>query len=126
LDLPDETLSGLVAFYSLIHVSRESALDALHEIHRVLLPDALLLVSVHGGEGELHADEFLGLPVSIDATLFQPDEMAGYVRRAGFSVDTVATREPYDFEFQSTRVYISATKKVASSSGVEADAGQPS
>lgn len=112
LDLPDETLSGLAAFYSLIHVSRESAVRALHEIHRVLLPDAPLLLSVHGGKGELHADEFLGLPVSIDATLFQPDEMAGYVRQAGFSVDDVATREPYDFEFQSTRVYISATRKV--------------
>jgi SAM-dependent methyltransferase len=118
LDLPDEPLSGLVAFYSLIHLSRESALRALQDIHRVLLPDALLLLSFHGGTGELHADEFLGLPVSIDATLFQPDEMAGYLRRAGFTVDHVATREPYDFEFQSTRVYISATKKAARKRGV--------
>ncbi len=114
LDLPDQTLSGVVAFYSLIHLSRESAVRALEEVHRVLLPDGLLLLSFHGGEGELHADEFLGTPVSIDATLFQPEEMAGYLHQASFAADNIVTRQPYDFEFQSIRVYILATKKVAS------------
>ncbi|MCI0390734.1 MAG: class I SAM-dependent methyltransferase, partial [Acidobacteria bacterium] len=113
LDLTDHTLSGITAFYSLIHLPRKSVLHAIREIHRVLRPDGHLLLSVHGGEGEIHTDEFLGLPVSMDATLFQPDEMAGYVCQAGFSVDDITTRQPYDFEFQSTRIYISATKKIA-------------
>lgn len=34
LDVPDEALSGVVALYSLIHVSRESAVLALQESHR--------------------------------------------------------------------------------------------
>jgi SAM-dependent methyltransferase len=113
LDLPDHALSGVVAFYSLIHLPRESVPRALQEIHRALRSDGRLLLSVHGGEGEIHTDEFLGLPVSMDATLFQRDEMAGYVSQAGFSVDHIATRQPYEFEFQSTRIYISATKKLA-------------
>jgi SAM-dependent methyltransferase len=111
LDLPDHTLSGAVAFYSLIHLSRKSVPRALKEILRVLRPYGCLLLSVHGGEGEIHTDEFLGLPVSMDATLFQPDEVAGYVQQAGFSVGNIATRQPYDFEFQSTRIYVSAMKK---------------
>jgi len=118
LDFPDQTLSGVVAFYSLIHLSRESALRALQETYRVLLPNGLLLLSVHGGEGELHVDEFLGISVSIDATLFQPEEMARYVRQAGFAVDRIVTRQPYEFEFQSTRIYISAMKKVVDSNSI--------
>jgi SAM-dependent methyltransferase len=110
LDISDQSLIGVVAFYSLIHLRRKSALCALQEIYRVLRPEGCLLFSVHGGDGEIHADEFLGLPVSLDATLFQPDEIAGYVQQAGFSVDNIAARPPYDFEFQSTRIYISATK----------------
>ena len=103
LDLPDRGLSRIVAFYSLIHVSRASVLRALQEAHRVLLRDGYLLIAIHGGDGVLHADEFLGLPASIDATLFQPEEMARYVRQAGFGIASVATRPPYEFEFQTTR-----------------------
>lgn len=112
LGLPDRTLAGVIAFYSLIHISRDSVADALEDWHRVLNPQGILLLSFHAGEGELHADEFLGIPVSIDATLFQPDEITEYVRQAGFTVDAVVTREPYDFEFQSTRTYISAHARV--------------
>lgn len=111
LDLPDRSLAGVVAFYSLIHLSRESVTLALQEIHRVICPDGLLLVSFHGGEGEIHTDEFLGLPIPMDVTFFQPDEMAGYVRQAGFSITDIAIRQPYEFEFQSRRIYMTATKR---------------
>jgi SAM-dependent methyltransferase len=111
LDLPDQAVMGVVAFYSLIHLGRDTVLSALQEIHRVLYPDGRLLLSIHGGDGEIHTDEFLGLPVSLDVTLFQPDEMGGFVEQAGFSVDKITARPPYDFEYQSTRIYVSATKK---------------
>jgi len=113
LDLPDHTLSGIIAFYSLIHLPRNSVPRALQEIHRVICPDGLLLISFHGGEGEIHTDEFLGLPIPMDATLFQPEEMAGYVRQAGFSLADIAIRQPYEFEYQSTRIYITAMKRDA-------------
>jgi SAM-dependent methyltransferase len=113
LDLPDRSLAGVVAFYSLIHLPRELVTHSLQEIHRVICKDGLLLISFHGGEGEFHTDEFLGLPISMDATFFQEDEMAGYVRQAGFSVADIAIRQPYEFEFQSTRIYITAIKSAA-------------
>ncbi len=113
LDLPDHSLSGIIAFYSLIHLPRKSVARTLQEIHRVICPDGLLLISFHGGEGEIHTDEFLGLPISMDATLFQPEEMAGYVRQAGFSLADIAIRQPYEFEYQSTRIYITAMKRDA-------------
>ena len=62
----------------------------------MLLRAGHLLIAIHGGDGVLNADEFLGLPASIHATLFQPEEMARYVRQAGFGIASVATRPPYE------------------------------
>ena len=110
LDLLDSSLAGVVAFYSIIHLARSVVPRALDEMMRVLRPGGVALISVHGGEGELHADEFLGQTVSIDASLFQPAEMKTLLEGAGFRVEEVLSREPYDFEFQSQRVYIWASR----------------
>jgi SAM-dependent methyltransferase len=110
-DLPDGALGGIVAFYSLIHLERAAAVRALTEMARVLVPGGALLLAFHGGEGEVHADDWFGQGVTIDATLFQPDEMAGYMERAGFGVDEIVTREPYEFEYQSQRVYARGVKR---------------
>jgi hypothetical protein len=37
--------------------------------------------------------------------------MAAAMERAGFHVETIATRVPYDFEYQSTRVYAAGMKR---------------
>lgn len=110
LDLAESSLAGIVAFYSFIHVARHDVHSVLTELQRILLPGGRLLIAVHGGEGDLHADEFLGLPVSINATLFQPVEMKEYLERAGFNIDAAHMREPYDFELQTQRLYFLATK----------------
>lgn len=83
---------------------------ALQEVHRVLRPGGKLLLSFHGGEGALHRDEWYGEPVSIDVTLFGPEEMAGYLEAAGFEVERVAGREPYEFEYPTRRFYALAGK----------------
>lgn len=110
LDLADGSVAGVVAFYSLIHLQRTEVPRAAAEIARVMQPGGLLLASVHGGEGELHADEFLGAPVSFDATLYQPDELAGFFRDAGLRIDEVVTRPPYEMEYPSTRIYVRASR----------------
>jgi SAM-dependent methyltransferase len=108
LALPDAGLAGAIAFYSLIHVPRASLGRATAEMHRVLAPGGPLLVAFHAGDGEIHADEFLGEPVSVDATLFQPDEMGRALSAAGFSIDRVLTRPPVEGEYPSTRAYVRA------------------
>src|SRR6266852_2708861 len=70
----------IVAFYSLIHLERGAAGGVLTELTRVLIPGGLLLLAFHGGEGEVHADDWFGRGVSIDATLYQPTEMARALR----------------------------------------------
>ncbi|HTN87615.1 MAG TPA: hypothetical protein VL242_28230 [Sorangium sp.] len=46
----------------------------------------------------------------MDFTFFEPDEMTGYLKTAGFAVEECLERAPYDFEHQSRRIYILARK----------------
>src|ERR1051325_4712199 len=110
LGLPAASLAGIVCFYAIIHLRREDAARALAEMHRVLKPGGRLLLSFHGGAGELHRGEWYDMPVSIDVTLFEPEEMAGYLRGAGFEVERMVAREPYEFEYPTRRVYAHALR----------------
>ena len=110
LDMPDASLAGVVCFYAIIHLGREDARRALEGMHRVLEPGGRLLISFHGGEGELRRDEWYGRPVSIYVTLFGREEMEGYLGAAGFEVERVAEREPYEFEYPTRRLYIFGRK----------------
>ncbi|HEY7833498.1 MAG TPA: methyltransferase domain-containing protein [Ktedonobacterales bacterium] len=102
----DATLAGITAFYSIIHLSRAEVPTALREFHRALRPGGQLLLAFHGGAGEVHRDEWFGEPVDVHATFFTGDEMAGYATGAGFALVERHERPPYDFEFQSQRVYV--------------------
>lgn len=110
LDLPDDSLAAVVLFYSIIHIKRDDVTSALREMHRVLRPGGTVFLSFHGGEGELHRDEWYGQTVSIDFRLFQPDEMVRYLEAAGFENIKIMEREPYEFEHPTKRIYMFASK----------------
>ena len=110
LKLPNASLAAIVSFYAIIHIERDKVTRALQEMNRVLQPGGLLLLSFHGGDGELHRDQWYDKPISIDVTLFGSDEMSGYLESAGFQIEKIAEREPYEFEYPTRRVYASARK----------------
>jgi SAM-dependent methyltransferase len=112
LDLADSALAGVAAFYSLIHCARGDLGRAVREIFRVLQPGGRFLVTVHAGVGEVGRDEAFGKRVALVATLFSESEVRAAVESAGFRIDEMATRPPYDFEYQSQRIYTAATKDV--------------
>ncbi|MDQ3755258.1 MAG: class I SAM-dependent methyltransferase [Acidobacteriota bacterium] len=105
LDAAAASLVGVASFYTIIHLRREDVPRALQGIYRALRPGGKLLLSFHGGEGTLHKDDWYGEPVSIDITLFEPKEMASYLEAAGFEVERVVEREPYEFEYPTRRIY---------------------
>jgi SAM-dependent methyltransferase len=98
-------LAGIVAFYSLIHLPRARLPLALAEFHRVLAPGGVLLVAMHGGEGELRNEEWFGRPVQVQVTLVSPAELAAAVEFAGFTVREQHARGPYPGEHPSRRLY---------------------
>ena len=110
LELPDDSLGAIAAFYSVIHIERDDLDRATAEMHRVIVPGGRALLAFHRGQGEFHEDEALGKPIPFDCTLFEPEEMASSMERAGFTIGDVTVREPYDFEFPTSRVYVLARK----------------
>jgi SAM-dependent methyltransferase len=111
LDFEDESLGGIAAFYSIIHVPRDQLATAFAEMRRVLRPDGLLLVAYHLGSEDMHLDEWFGEQVSMDVYFFDRAEIEQRLTHAGFTVEESLVREPYpDVEHQSRRVYILARK----------------
>ena len=109
MPIGDRTMDALVAFYSLIHIAREEVPAVLTEFRRVLAPDGRLLLAVHGGTGTVSRSEFMGEPAPFEATLFEKDELAALIRASGFQVTLSTIRPPYQFEYQTPRLYIGAT-----------------
>jgi SAM-dependent methyltransferase len=111
LAIADDALAGVIAFYSIIHIPRDEVVSVLGELHRVLCLSGELVVAVHVGSEVVHLDEWWGHAVSADFVFFESDEIAQYLRDAGFEIDEMLVREPYDgVEHPSRRAYLLAHK----------------
>jgi SAM-dependent methyltransferase len=111
LDLPDEALAGIVAFYSLIHIAPEEHARTLRELRRVLRPGGMLLLGFHVGTEVLHVEELWERKVRLDFRFFPPAEISAGLAEAGFRVLESVEREPYEgAEHASRRCYLLARK----------------
>jgi SAM-dependent methyltransferase len=110
---PAGCFAGIVSFYAVIHLGRGQVVQALREFRRVLQPGGRLLLAVHGGEGDVYQDEFLGHAVPIQATLFTVAEIAERLLEAGLGVESIQNRPPYAFEHPTERIYLTALTALA-------------
>jgi SAM-dependent methyltransferase len=112
LDLPDDSLAGIAAFYSIVHFPQASLPIVFREIARVLQPGGLLLLAFHIGDAVLDEQELWGRPISMQFFLFQPAFIRRSLEQAGLNVEEIIERQPYapEVEYQSQRAYIFARK----------------
>src|SRR4030081_1538475 len=111
LGLGSDTLGGIAAFYSIIHVGREHVVTALAEMRRVSKRKGSVLLTFHLGEDVMRMTDFHDHPVDFEATLFLIEEMTAYANAAGLNLQQAMERDPYpEVEYQSRRGYILATK----------------
>jgi len=111
LHMPCGLLGGIVCFYSIIHLERDELGPVAAEMFRLLAEGGRALISFHRGQGTLHDDTSLGKPVPFDCTLFEPEEATTAMKQAGFSIERVTVREPYPFEYPTTRVYVEGVRR---------------
>ncbi|WP_422396749.1 class I SAM-dependent DNA methyltransferase [Streptomyces klenkii] len=94
LDLPDASLAGVVAWYSVIHTPQERLPEVFAEFHRVLAPGGHLLLAFQVGDVPLHVARPFGHDVALDFRRRQPDRIAGMLRDAGLVVHARTIHEP--------------------------------
>ena len=88
LDLADDSLVGLIAFWSVIHVPDYAIPGVFEQFRRVLRPQGLLLVGFHVGDETRHTSEgYTGRPVNVDSHRRRPSTMTGWLRDAGFTIE---------------------------------------
>ena len=115
LDLQDETLAGIIAFYAIVNIPLDSLRTVFQDMARVLQPGGLLLLSFHIGDEIVRPEELLGQPISMDFFFFRPIDIRDRLEAADFVIEDVVERGPYapDVEYQSRRAYIFARKQLS-------------
>ena len=94
LGLPDGALAGVVAWWSIIHISPELLPTVLAELARVLAPGGWLLVGFHVGDEIRHMTHAYGHDVSMDAWRHRPERIVELATAAGLSPYATLLREP--------------------------------
>ena len=92
LALTDASMTGLVAWYSLIHIPDEEIGSVLAQFHRVLQPGGPLLIGFHVGDGSrLKTEGYGGHPMKVYVHRRQHGQMIAWLTEAGFAVESHRT-----------------------------------
>jgi len=113
LDLPSNSLAGIVAFYAIVNLPPETLPRVFGEMHRVLQQGGLLFLAFHVGDEILKEEELWGHRLNMSFFLLRTPHIKRLLEDSGFLVEDVIEREPYpEVEYQSSRAYIFAAKEV--------------
>jgi SAM-dependent methyltransferase len=97
LDLADDSVDGVLAFWSVIHVPDASVPRAFSEFHRVLRPGSPVLVGFHVGDGARTTTEgYSGRPIHVESHRRRPAQVSGWLREAGFRIEAELVLRPDD------------------------------
>jgi ubiquinone/menaquinone biosynthesis C-methylase UbiE len=111
LEFENNSIAGIVAFYAIVHFTKEQVGIAFREVFRVLQPNGIFLFTYHVGAETIHLDEFLDKKVYIDFMFFTNDFIVSCLKDSGFERIEVIEREPYPgVEYESQRAYVVAIK----------------
>ncbi len=96
LDLPDESLGGILALYSVIHVPDDHLAATFAGFRRVLLPGAPVLLGFQheDDDGRLRLTERFGEEIALDYHWRTPDTLATALTEAGLQLRARVLREP--------------------------------
>lgn len=97
LDLPDHSVAGVLAFWSVIHIPDHSVPGVFAQFSRVLRPGGPLLVGFHVGDRTRRRTKgYTGRPISVDSHHRRPAEVARWLREAGFAIEAELLLRPDD------------------------------
>jgi ubiquinone/menaquinone biosynthesis C-methylase UbiE len=101
----DNLFDGLISYYSIINTPKIYIGKLFNEFRRVIKQDGYLLVAVKAGMTEGYKDELLGIKIKNYFSLFTKGEIVNYFKGAGFTLEFIDKRNPYDFEISNERIF---------------------
>jgi len=110
LDIADESVDGIISFYSIIHTPKRFQPSLFREFNRVLKMGGRIAIVVKKGDSEGYVDELEGFKTSLYFANFKEAEIRSYLEASGFRVALLKTRSPYDFEIPVDRIYATGVK----------------
>ena len=113
MDLPinDQSLDGIVSFYSIIHTPKYFIKKIFREFKRVLKKKGKVLIAVKVGDREGFEDNILNTKASIFFSYFKTQEIETYFNSNGFKIIFIESRKPYAAEIDISRIYAIAEKE---------------
>ncbi|MDX3004003.1 class I SAM-dependent methyltransferase [Kribbella solani] len=103
LDLPDASVGGVIAWWSIIHLPRDVVPQAFAEFHRVLAPGGVLLIGFHVGTTTTHKTTgYGGHPMNIHVHRHTPTTLTQTATTTGFTPHSNPTPDRLYFHKQPT------------------------
>lgn len=97
LDLSTDSVAGVLAFWSVIHIPDHAVPGVFEEFRRVLRPAGQVLIGFPVGEQVQHTSRgYTGRSVDIDTHRRQPSKVEGWLRSAGFTIEATLVIRPDD------------------------------
>ena len=88
LELADDSLAGVLAWWSLMYIPDEAMPGVLGQFHRMLRPGGLLTVGFHvGDESTVERSGDGDQPMQAEAHHRQPSRVADWLRGVGFTLE---------------------------------------
>ncbi|WP_406302275.1 methyltransferase domain-containing protein [Streptomyces sp. NBC_00885] len=109
LDLKDDSLGGVLAWYSTVHTPPEVLPVVFAEFHRVLAPGGHLLIAFKAGDERVRLEHAYGHALSLDVYRLPPDRVAEELGRAGLVETARLVREP-DLREPTPQAFLMARK----------------
>jgi SAM-dependent methyltransferase len=97
LPLADASVSGLFAWWSLIHVPDEAVPTVLAHFHRALRPGGPVMIGFHVGDvTTLKTQGYGGRPMNVRIHRRRPAQVSAFLRHAGFAIESEVVFNPDD------------------------------
>ncbi|MFD3696174.1 class I SAM-dependent methyltransferase [Streptomyces sp. NPDC058646] len=98
LDIADEVLGGVLAWYSTVHTPPSELPAVFEEFARVLAPGGYALVAFEAGEEQIRLEHAYGHAVDLDVYATPPGLMASLLAAAGLAEVARVVRQPGEDE----------------------------
>ena len=109
--MEDNSVAGIVSFYSIVHTPPSDVGSFLGEAQRVLSPGGLLQLAFHAGAGTVVNEDFLESGAALEFFYHDTEQIISELSAVDFTVVEQFVRAPYEQEYPSQRCYLLAKKQ---------------